>query len=316
MNIFRLAKKLIRENLGMPAHFTILSKQQDELKMLTARILINQIKSRRIYNDIHQTEFKVFSQFGDDGIIQYLINDIDNIPQTFIEFGVENYTESNTRFLLMNDNWKGLILDADKEGIDYLKQDDIYWRHDLTAVHAFISKENINRIIAENGFSGEIGLLGIDIDGNDYWIWECMDAVKPVIVVVEYNSILGHEHAVTILYDPVFNRTKAHYSNLYWGCSLKALCLLAERKGYAFVGSNSNGNNAYFVRKDRLGNIKTFSAKEGYVESRFRESRDIHGRLSYLAGSKRVRAIGDMLLYDVEKKATTKIKDIFAEVRI
>jgi len=94
--------------------------------------------------------------------------------------------------------------------------------------------------------------MNADIDGNDYWIWQSLDVVKPVITIVEYNSVFGDKHAITIPYDRAFNRTKAHYSNLYWGASLRALCILAEQKGYVFVGSNSSGNNAYFVKQTKL----------------------------------------------------------------
>ena len=125
---------------------------------------------------------KVFSQFGDDGIIQYLIQHLQVQPQSFVEFGVENYSEANTRFLLLNDNWRGLVLDGSEDSLEALRSEDIYWRHDLTAVAAFIDRDNINGLLARNGFSGRLGLLSIDIDGNDYWVWERIDCVTPSLV--------------------------------------------------------------------------------------------------------------------------------------
>ncbi|HYY57173.1 MAG TPA: hypothetical protein VE842_07545, partial [Pyrinomonadaceae bacterium] len=260
----------------------------------------------------HDAEFKVFSQFGDDGIIQYLINNIEIEERTFIEFGVENYTESNTRFLLINNNWKGLVMDGSAAHIEYIKSDSIYWRHELTAVHGFIDKENVNGLISDNGFSGALGILSIDIDGNDYWIWECIREVEPAIVIIEYNSVFGKSRAITIPYDAAFNRTRAHPSNLYWGASLRAMCLLAEKKGYVFVGSNSSGNNAYFVRKDKLGPIRALDPESGYVKSRFRESLDEHGRLTYLSDAERLKAIEEMIVYDLEKESLVKIKSLDA----
>ena len=134
----------------------------------------------------------------------------------FIEFGVGNYIESNTRFLLMDDNWKESIIDENKESIDYVRNDEIYWKHNLIAVSHFIIRDNKNKIITENGFGGEAGIFSVDIDGNDYWIWESINSVKPDIVIVEYNSVFGKEHSITITipYNPGFYRTKAHYSNL------------------------------------------------------------------------------------------------------
>ena len=132
------------------------------------------------------------------------------------------------------------------------------------------------------GFTGEIGLLSIDIDGNDYWIWKSIEVVQPVIVVIEYNSVFGLDNAITIPYKKDFFRTDAHYSNLYFGASLLALVMLGEEKGYSFVGSDSAGVNAYFVKNSRINNLIPLTVKEGYVQSKFRQSRDEHGNLTFL----------------------------------
>lgn len=279
-------------------------------QLLLGRILANQIRAHGIYENIHDAEFKVFSQFGDDGILQYLVEQTQPEVETFIEFGVQDYSEANTRFLLLNNNWRGLILDGDSQAMTALHSKDAYWRHDLTSIGAFITRENVNQLFLDNGFSGEIGLLSVDIDGNDYWVWEAINVVEPVIVIVEYNSVFGAEHAITIPYDPAFNRTAAHSSNLYWGTSLKALCLLAEKKGYSFVGCNSAGNNAHFVRKDKAAKIPVINVQQGYVESRFRESRDKDGNLTYLYGKQRLEAIKEMNVVDVERGITVQLKEL------
>ena len=289
----------------------LLDREVEVLKLLTGKMLANQVKAHGNYSNIQDAEFSVFSQFGDDGIIQYLIHQIKPVNQRFIEFGTQNYRESNTRFLLMNNNWKGLIIEGDASCIDFVKKEQIYWKYDLTAVNRFIDKENINQIFIENGFSGEIGLLSIDIDGNDYWIWECISTVNPVIVVAEYNSVFGPDYAITVPYDPKFYRTSAHQSNLYWGCSLKALSLLAERKGYVLVGTNSNGNNAHFVRKDKVGDLPFLSIQKGYTESKFRESRDEQGSLTYLSGSNRLKMIKEMKVYNIESGTLQTIESLF-----
>jgi hypothetical protein len=290
-----------------------LREQVVEAKLLSARLLIRQMKAQGMLTRLADAEFKVFSQFGDDGIIQYLLQQVD-IPEdkrTFIEFGVQDYQESNTRFLLMNDNWRGLILDGSASNIDNVVADAQFWRHDLTAVAAFIDRDNVNDLFARNGFTGEIGLLSVDIDGNDYWVWESINVVNPIIVISEYNSVFGAEHPVTVPYDPVFQRGAAHYSNLYWGVSLKALCLLASRRGYAFVGCNSAGNNAYFVRRDKLGSLKPLGCAEGYVEARFRESRNRDGGLTYLPAEMRLGEIAQMPVFEVERQLAAPISEIF-----
>ena len=255
-------------------------------------------------------EFKVFSQFGDDGIIQYLIRRLQIEPRTFIEFGVDNYKESNTRYLLAANDWKGLVIDADDLNIQSIKQDDLYWQHDLTAVCSFVTTQNIDQIFESNGFHGELGLLSVDIDGNDYHLWEAISSVQPKIVIVEYNSVFGAERAVTIPYDPSFRRHAAHHSGLYAGASLKALWMLAQRKGYGFIGSNSAGNNAYFVRLDKLSGLRPLSVAEGFVESRFRESKDARGLPTFLRGSERLKAIQEFPIYDIEAGSVIKIQDL------
>src|ERR1700738_3813221 len=232
-----------------------LQSEVDHLKILAAQPLIQKFKPGETFSRLRDAEFKSFSQFGDDGIIQYLIHRLAPLPDSFVEFGVENYRESNTRFLLLNNNWRGLVMDGNKDSIRYVKKDDISWRHTLAARCAFINRDNINDLLTEAGFTGAIGLLSIDIDGIDYWVWEKLKVIDPVIVIVEYNSIFGPDLAVTIPYDPKFVRPQAHYSGQFWGASLKALALLADRKGYSLLGCNSAGNNAYFVRNDKLGQL-------------------------------------------------------------
>lgn len=230
---------------------------------------------------LSESEYHVFSQWGEDGIIQFLLRHVVVERKVFVEFGADQYNvESNTRFLLTNNNWSGLVIDGSPENIDRLKPTRAYWLYELKAVQSFITRDNINRLLQENGVSGEIGLLSIDIDGNDYWVWKAVDVISPVIVTVEYNYRFGSGPAVTIPYDEGFDRERAHPSKIYYGASLKALCLLAERKGYAFVGCNSNGINAFFVRRDRLpGQIRELTAEEGFVAAGVAEVFELDGEV-------------------------------------
>ncbi len=273
-------------------------EESNTIKLLLAKTLAAEIQKSGIVENLKEIEYKVFSQFGDDGIIQYLIHNTKLKCNTFIEFGVENYTESNTRLLLLN-NWKGLVIDGSLKNIENIKKQSIYWRTDLTAVHSFVTKENINQLFIDNNYTGEIGILSIDIDGNDYWIWETIVSVNPIIVVIEYNSVFGDELPISIPYDKEFNRIQAHYSHLYWGASIAALCHLATQKGYFFVGCNSAGNNAYFVRKDYIGDLKKLTPKQGYIESRFRDSRDKNGKLNFLSGKERLKEISNCSVIDI-----------------
>ena len=178
----------------------------------------------------------------------------------------------------------------------------------------FVTKENIDAALVDAGFVGDIGLLSIDIDGNDYWVLEAITSIKPRIIVAEYNSTFGPTQAVTVPYDPTFNRLQAHHSGLYFGASLPALCHLAERKGYRFVGSNSAGINAFFVRDDVVGTLPTLRPEDGWVESVVRESRDHTGRLTYLDSHvDRLSLIADLPVYDVEHRSTGTVGDVLLE---
>ena len=300
MNILKNIKAKI--NLIVAILDKVISIQS---KLTKIQETLGRIESRQLESldklELQNNEFQVFSQWGEDGIVQMLLRHIEIPNKIFIEFGVENYTESNTRFLLVNDNWAGLVIDGSSENISYIKQDSIYWQRNIKAVQAFIDRDNINKIIAENGVKGEIGILSIDIDGNDYWVWEAIDVVNPAIVIIEYNSILGKDKSVSIPYDPTFVRSQAHYSMLYWGASLKALCNLGKAKGYSFVGCNSAGNDAFFVRQDlKSGSIKELTLEEGYVNSQFRQSRDEQGNLSYLSNEEAQKILSSLPFINVK----------------
>jgi hypothetical protein len=201
---------------------------------------------------------------------------------------------------LTNNNWAGLVIDGSSTNIDYIKNDEIYWRYNLKAECAFITRDNINDLIRRNGISGEIGLLSVDIDGNDYWVWEAIDAVAPSLIVTEYNARFGPERAVTVPYDPEFVRNTAHYSNIYYGASLAALCLLGKRKGYSFVGCNTAGNNAFFVRDElRPASLPVLTPAEGFVQLQFRESRTASGSLAFLTPAQEAAALDQLPLVEV-----------------
>ena len=263
---------------------------------------------------VGDAEFRVFSQFGEDGIIQFLVGHV-AVPvesEVFVEFGVESYTEANTRFLLVHDNWRGLIMDGGDAMHEFLRSSGLRWRHHIDARTAFIDRDNVNDLISGAGVEGDIGLLSIDIDGNDYWVLDAVDAVSPRILVLEYNATFGPEAAVTVPYDPGFVRGEKHWTWLYWGASLAALTAKAGEKGYALVAVNRAGNNAFYVRRDVLGDIPELAVADAWRPSRFRESRDQAGELSYVsAPQERLRLMREMPVVDVESGREVTIGERF-----
>jgi len=309
----KFAEPMIQQVTGVAGRqFASSLRQIESMMILQGRGLSRQNADRAPLARLQDAEFKVFSQYGEDGILQYLIHEtgLTREEQVFIEFGVQDYLESNTRFLLQGDHWRGLIIDGSKEYMDSVRRSDIYWRNDLTAVDAWIDRDNINELIGDAGFHGDIGILSVDIDGNDYWIWEKIEVVNPVIVIAEWNSVFGSKHAVSIPYARDFDRATAHYSCLYWGASMRAFEELGARKGYALVGSNRVGNNIFFVRCDRLGRLKSLNTQEAYVVSRFRDSRDAQGQLNFLSGERRYDEIKNLPVVETSSGRMTTLQQL------
>ena len=298
-------KRTIKNRLGL----TGLHERLIDIQQAIGRIETSQMINSS--NSINDAEFKVFSQRGQDGIIQFIINRIDITKSKFIEFGVESYIEANTRFLLTNNSWDGLVIDGSIKNIEYIQNDlRIYWGNQLTAVQSFITKENINDLIISKGFQGEIGLLSIDIDGNDYWVWESIHCVNPCIVICEYNAIFGYKKEVVVPYDQNFQRKEAHYSQIYYGASLAALNVLGAKKGYSLVGTDSSGNDAFFVRNDLIRNLTVLSTEQAYHNPQIRESLDQSGKLNFLNQEQCLRSIQDLALVDIQTNKLIKVKEL------
>jgi hypothetical protein len=279
--MIRLIKLIKKKILYILYEISIIKKILNNQNLL--KLNIGQIQSKlnleKNYLKINDYEFKIFSQFGEDGIIQYLINNINISNKIFVEFGVENYEEANTRFLLENNNWSGLIIDSSLENINHIKKQDYYWRYDLTAVKSFITPNNINDTILNNNFiTKNIGLLSVDIDGNDYWVLKAINAVYPDILIVEYNANFGTEKSLTTKYTENFQRKKIGLEKLIYGCSIKSIVELCDKKNYSLVCTNSNGNNAFFVKTKLLNEkIKATTIESSFKVNSFKEFFDTNG---------------------------------------
>lgn len=292
-----------------------LDSKLDKLTMLHANLL--SIQHKQLYRqqlmgggavDIRDFEFSAYSQNGEDGILDLLIESLEldslhsSYPRAFVEFGVQDYTESNTRYLLKKRNFMGFIMDGSATHIESIKQDGIYWKHDLEAQCAFITKDNINTLIKQwldSRKLDNIAILSIDIDGVDYFVWEAIECVKPAIVVVEYNAIFGESLCVSVPYRADFDRFLAHHSGLYFGASIKALISLGKSKGYIFVGADSSGTNAFFIHQSLESKLpfSTAPLQEYCSTHHARQSRDTFGNLSFLQGDERLKAIKHLPLH-------------------
>ena len=269
------------------------------------RILTNQQTNKPTNQqfDINAEEFSIFSQFGEDGIIQCLINSIEVENKTFIEFGVEDFSESNCRFLMMKDNWRGFVIDGSKRNISRLEKSYYYWKYDLQSICAFVDKDNIEDLLDQSGFDHDLGILSIDLDGVDYFILSSITRFKPRILICEFNPIFGPTRKVTVPYDARFQRFVHHYSGQYWGASLSALNDVATSLGYGLIGTSSAGHNAFFVRNDLIKPpLHRIDPERAFNLPTYRDSRDTQGNLSFIEFSARQKLIQGLSVLNTDTK--------------
>ena len=265
--------------------------------------------------DLIETEVKIFSQNGEDGIIDYLVHKLKVDKKNFVEIGVGNYRESNTRFLYNRYHPKGLIIDYIDDMKKKVTKHVNFWKGDLRICNQKIDADNILDILNKN-CDYEIDFFSIDIDSIDYWIIKKLKNNISKIFVAEYNPVFGAELEVTVPNISGFERSKYHYSYLCYGMSLKALINLMDQKGYYFIGTNLQKINAFFILKEFkkevfFKNIKIKSL-DNYTNSNIRDSRDINNNLNFLSGNNKFKEIKDCEVINLKdnKNELVKLKDL------
>ena len=227
---------------------------------------------------LHRFEHQVFSQNGEDGALAEIFRRIGTTDRTFLEIGVGDGLENNTTFF-MAQGWKGWWLDGGEAEIEKIKAH--FWRPlakgDLIVRQALVTAENIAGILNELKVPTEFDLFSLDIDRNTYFIWQALKHLRPRVLVIEYNSSFPPPMEWTVEYRPemVYNCTS------YMGASLKSYERLGAELGYALVGCEMSGINAFFVRRDLCGDkfAEPFTAENHFEPPRyFLLRRDGHPR--------------------------------------
>ncbi len=199
--------------------------------------------------NITETGFRVFSQFEEDGKLLFIFSVLGMTNKTFIEFGSDDGVNSNSANLYFHHGWTGLFMDGNPKAVErgrrFFSRNPHPHMYPPKFVCTYINRENINRVIFEAGYSGEIGLLSIDIDGNDYWVWDAIEIVKPQVVIIETHNEFGLNDIV-VPYDADYVYPGKH--PVYHGASPSAMTKLANKKGYRLVGANDLGYNFIFVK--------------------------------------------------------------------
>lgn len=200
---------------------------------------------------LDQVGFRTFSQFEEDGILLYLFTVLGAPNRTFVELGSADGILSNCANLAIHHGWTGLFVDGDlsliEKGRDYFGCHRSTRKFPPTFVHQRIDRDNVNDIIRSGDIQGDVDLLSIDIDGNDYWVWEAIDSISPRVVIIETHIQFGM-HSIVVPYDKDHVYPGKHPQ--YNGASAPALAKLANKKGYRLVGANDYGINTIYVRND------------------------------------------------------------------
>ena len=278
------------------------------------KISENEYKYDQI-NDLTEAEVKIFSQNGEDGIIHYLIHKLKIDKKSFVEIGVGDYRESNTRYLYNKYHSQGTIIDCIDDMQAKVKPFVNLWKGDLRICNKKINSDNILDILNKE-CNYEIDIFSIDIDSIDYWIIDKLKKNISKIFVAEYNPTFGSELEVTVPNISGFERNKYHYSNLCYGMSLKALINLMDSKNYYFIGTNLQKINAFFVSKEFnkekfFNNIKIKNL-DNYTNSNIRDSRDKRYNLNYISGEKKFQEIKEceVINLKIDKNKLIKLKDL------
>lgn len=260
-SINKLLRKIIDRILGpyltsdtkiQTAHIPAINRQLQILLKLKYQELLTAKKPLPQFTDV---EFRSFSQNGEDGILHYIFSLIGTASKKAVEICAGNGKESNTANLIINHGFAALLFDGDEKNIKTATE---FYEHNKDTfifppkiVHAWITAENINDLITQNGFTGEIDLLSLDIDGMDYWILKAIKVCTPRVIVLEYHEEFGFE-PVTVPYDANFRRGK---EMRYFGASLPAFVKSLKAKGYRLVGANRQKFNAFFLSTDTAPDV-------------------------------------------------------------
>jgi len=209
------------------------------------------------WDSLGSFEAKVFSQNGEDGVLAEIFSHIGTTNSFFVEFGSSDGIECNTRLLMEVLGWSGAYFEPDARAFAALS-DRLAARLDVSVLQAAVTAENVNDLFAKVEVPEEPDLVSIDIDGQDYWVWEALEGYRPRVVVIEYNASLSgrlvERKDPTAVWEP---------QKGFGSASLDAMKALATKKGYTFVYAELAGVNLFFVRDDLSGAFDTEAVARG-----------------------------------------------------
>lgn len=197
---------------------------------------------------VQEASRDLFTYHGEDGIIAWLLARLKDVPQVFADIGSGDCIKSNCASVAVHAGWTGCFIDYSSQQLSIGKafyKKVVKSSHRLSFIQEKVTPFNINELLEGAGISAQTGLLSIDIDGNDYWIWKAIHHIRPRIVVIEAKVEFGPGNYIVPYGD--FN----HHSGdqRYNGASVEALRRLGRDKGYKLVAANKQGYNLFFVQE-------------------------------------------------------------------
>ena len=212
--------------------------------------------------------YRVYSQSDEDGILHEILRRIGEGGRKFVEIGAGDGLENNTVFLLIQ-GWRGVWIEgSSRKAASARKHHEAEIAEGrLQVTQQYATAANIDETIKRLA-PGELDVLSMDIDGNDYYVLGAIQSVAPRVIVAEYNAKFPPDVPW------VMEHNEAHRwdSTDYFGASLKALDILLSGRGYLLVGCNLLGTNAFFVRKDLVRDppfCAPFTAENHYEPARY-----------------------------------------------
>ena len=212
--------------------------------------------------------WRVFSQGDEDGIIQEIFRRIGTTNRRFLEVAAGDGLENNTAYLLAS-GWSGTWIEADPARVASILTNarEPIAGDRLAVVGAAVTPDNVDELVRDSGLYGAIDLLSLDIDGNDYHVLRRLEAVRPRVVVLEYNASFRPPVRWIMQYDPAHRWD----GTIHFGASLGAYEDLMRERGYVLVGCSLTGVNAFFVRADLAGDAfaSPFDAETHFEPPRY-----------------------------------------------
>lgn len=222
--------------------------------------------------NINLAGFRCYSQFEEDGILLYLLAAVGTKTRKVVELCCGPGSECMAANLIINHGFEGYLFDGNPLNVKVAK-DFFASRKDCFLVppkvsQAWITRDNVNDLIKDAGAMGEVDVLSLDMDGNDYHIWEAISCIQPRICVFETQDIIPAHLSLTIPYQPDFSCwTKPKNEWDFRSASLLAMQKLSKRKGYRLVGGSRYGFNAFFVREDLVSDLLPEIAVETILDN-------------------------------------------------